>query len=72
MKDTLIIGFIVIFCFVVSMVDAVAQQEPVEQNKLTRVGFRTGFNLSRWVGEGATYARVKTGYHAGFFIKKNI
>lgn len=38
----------------------------------TLVGFRTGFNLSRWIGEGAGYARVKTGYHAGFFVKSKI
>lgn len=35
----------------------------------TSFGLRTGFNLSRWTGEGSANLGLKLGYHAGLFVK---
>jgi hypothetical protein len=67
-KYLLLITFIVTLKF-----SSTFGQQVAENNSgKSKIGFRTGFNLSRWVGEGSAYARVKSGYHAGFFMKRKI
>jgi hypothetical protein len=65
--------YIAILSMLLSVLPVLGQENELEsRHRKSAVGFRTGFNLSRWIGEGAGYARVKTGYHAGFFMKCKI